>query len=348
MLRITALLVAFSLYASPLLACDVCKIFLAQTSETHLEQGFFTGANVDYSHFGSIQMNGKEVPNIFGQKLNSVTTNLYVGYQPLSWLGGQVNIPLVYKDYQRIYGDFMERGSVSGMGDTSFLVSVQPLLKFFPDSLVGISAFSGIIFPTGDITELKRDLLTTPPCSQNQTAASTTALRQGHAGHADVSAENNCSNAPTSAIHGHELSLGTGAFAAVTGLQAHSAIQRFYAQGGIQYVMNTTNDFGYKFGNNLSWDVQAGGYPLLSHEYSLAVGAVLTGFDKQFDTYLGTRDSATRSTEVSAGPEIRFTLSKYFVFKTGADFPLFNHNSDLQSVADFRVHSSLGFFWNLL
>lgn len=346
MLRITAFLFSFWLFASPLWACDVCKIFLAQTSETHLERGFFSGANVDYSHFGSIQLNGKEVPNVFGQKLNSVTTNLYVGFQPLAWLGGQVNVPLVYKDYQRIYGDFIERGSVSGMGDTSFLLSVQPLLKFFPDSLIGVSAFGGIIFPTGDINELKRDLFTTPPCSQTRTTG-TTAFRQGHAGHAGVSAENNCTNAPTSAIHGHELSLGTGAFAAVTGLQARTTMHRIYAQGGIQYVMNTTNDFGYKFGNNLSWDVQAGAYPLLSHTYSLALGAVLAGFDKQFDTYLGFRDSATRSTEISAGPEIRFTLGKFFLLKAGADFPLFNHNSDLQSVADFRVHSSLGLFWNL-
>src|SRR4029077_8422830 len=83
--------------------------------------GFYTAVAEQFTHFGSLQFDDREVANPTGQRLDSSITQLVVGYDINEWFALQFNAPLIYRDFRRPEGFAIDEGTVSGLGDVSLL-----------------------------------------------------------------------------------------------------------------------------------------------------------------------------------------------------------------------------------
>ena len=93
-------------------------------------------------------------------------------------------------------------------------------------------------------------------------------------------------------LHGHDLTLGSGSFDGIVGGQMYWSWGRVFVTAGMQYAMRSTGSFDYRFANDLTWIGGPGWYALLTHSYSLALQAVLSGETKGNDSQQG-RSSTT-------------------------------------------------------
>src|SRR5205085_12189797 len=113
------------------------------------ETGFFVGASEQFTHYGTIQENGHDIGNPAGQRLDSSITQFYLGDHVTKWLTLQFNVPLISRSFRRTNETGVEAGSLAGIGDVSFLVSVVPLRKTIGDFHFLAQITGGVKFPTG-------------------------------------------------------------------------------------------------------------------------------------------------------------------------------------------------------
>ena len=120
-------------------ACDLCGCYTPQldampqmesTSDQPLPAGpaHRSWADRDYfaiaeqfTHFGTVQVDGEEMANPTGQYLNSSITQLVGGYSFNPRFALQLNVPLIYRSFERPEGLAIDRGTESGLGDISLL-----------------------------------------------------------------------------------------------------------------------------------------------------------------------------------------------------------------------------------
>ena len=74
-----------------------------------------------FTYFNTVQVDGREVDNPTDQYLASSITQLVAGYTFNSRFALQVNVPLIYRSFQRPEGFAIDRGTESGLGDVSLL-----------------------------------------------------------------------------------------------------------------------------------------------------------------------------------------------------------------------------------
>src|ERR1044071_215349 len=101
-MNILKLVLVTAVCAQPVVACDFCAIYSA--TEARSGKGFFAGAAEQFTHFGTAQENGREVPNETGQYLDSSITQLLVGYNFSQRFGVQFNAPLIQRSFKRPEG----------------------------------------------------------------------------------------------------------------------------------------------------------------------------------------------------------------------------------------------------
>jgi hypothetical protein len=122
--------------ALPAGACDLCGCYTPQM-ETNLQAGPFDRTDLapgqtagscsyaaiseQFTHFGTLQFEGEEVANPTGQYLDSSITQLVGGYSFNSWFALQINVPFIYRSFERPKGFAIDRGTESGLGDISLL-----------------------------------------------------------------------------------------------------------------------------------------------------------------------------------------------------------------------------------
>jgi hypothetical protein len=58
-------------FAGSTVACDLCAIYSATEAQGQTGKGLFAGLAEQFTHFGTVQKEGKEVPNEAGQYLDS-------------------------------------------------------------------------------------------------------------------------------------------------------------------------------------------------------------------------------------------------------------------------------------
>ena len=112
-------------------ACDLCGCYTPQVeampdmqsvTSTSWMAGGFAAVAEQFTHFGTLQMNGREIANPIGQYENSSITQLVAGYSVNDRFALQLNIPLIYREFKRPEGFVIDRGTVSGVGDMSILL----------------------------------------------------------------------------------------------------------------------------------------------------------------------------------------------------------------------------------
>ena len=296
---------------TPALGCDLCGCYAAREARIS-KPGFFVGAYEQYTRFGTLQEDGREVPNEIGQYLNSSITQLLVGYQFGDRLAVQLNLPLVHRSYRRPEDGGIEEGTIAGLGDAAVIARYRLIGRFQDNSTLLWHALGGIKMPTGDSDRLLEELHEEEP-----------------------------GGSQPSGIHGHDLTLGSGSWDGLVGTMFYAHRGRVYGEAVLQYALRSTGRLDYRFANDLLWRVTPGVYLVQDNRRSLSVGLTLSGEAKGKDTFQGEEAADTGITSVFAGPEVmaawRHTLDATF----GVDFPVILHNTSFQAVPDYRIRAAV-------
>jgi len=301
-MRFAISLMLVGAWVQPGMACDLCSIYAAAEAQGGTGKGFLVGVAEQYTRFNTLQINGKEAPNVGNQYINSSISQVFAGYNFSNRFGVQFNLPVIYRDY----GYMAQRGSEAGLGDVSLIGNARLLDKQTKDLTFAWTALGGVKFPTGSSSQLN---------------------------------PNQPDFAP--GIGAHDLTLGSGSFDGLLGTGFFARYHRLFLSGAMQYAIRTEGAYGYQFANDWTWFGGPGFYLLLDDTRSLSLQAFVSGESKGEDTVYGVATDDTAITAVYLGPQINFTWSSKLSAQVGADFPVSTVSTGQQVVPSYRVRAAL-------
>ena len=318
--------------AARTLACDICAVYTA-TEQGESRTGFRAGLATQYTHFGTLQENGERVPNPEHESLDSVVTQLVLGYQATPRFGFQLNLPFISRQFVRVVDGRRTRGNVSGPGDLTLLGHALVHSMVTETSIFRFSVLAGVKLPTGDPAHLGEELAEVEGVRRRAVSA-----------HHSTEPPDAPGGAPEqhheSGVHGHDLALGSGSVDGLVGGEIYWSWRRAYVTAALQYSIRGEGDFQYQFANDLTWESGPGVYLLLEHDHTLALQAVMTGETKGKDHQAGERLDDTAVTNVFLGPRLVFTWGTSLEVEGGFELPVYEHNTELQIVPDYRLRAA--------
>jgi hypothetical protein len=289
--------------------------------------GLYGAVAEQFTHFGTLQLDGREIQNPTGQYLDSSITQLVAGYSFNSRFALQLNAPLIYRSFARPEGFAIDRGTEAGPGDISLLAKLVVFRKELggsravtgddpksphmeirePDFTISALLLAGIKLPTGDSRRLLEEF-----------------------NEVDVP------GAPVSGIHGHDLTLGTGSYDGIFGGQTSLRYKNFFFQGDLQFTLRGDGSHQYNFANDLAWSGGPGCYFIRRRDAIFGLQFVVSGEHKDVDRFRGQPAEDTGVTSVFLGPKIVAAYKKISV-EIGAELPVMIDNTALQAVPDYRL-----------
>ena len=322
-------------------ACDLCGCYTPQLEtmpgmsadvSPQWWNGFYGAVAEQFTHFGTVQINGSEISNPTGQYENSSITQLVAGYTLNDRFALQLNIPLIYREFRRPEGFAIDQGTESGLGDISLLLKAvafhyssgarrefdvsgkNPVAtEREPDFTISIVLLTALKFPTGDSSRLEEEF---------------------H--------EVEIPGAPPSGIHGHDLTLGTGSFDGIFGSQVSLRYQNFFADESFQFTLRGDGSHQYHFANDLTWDGGPGYYLLRRSDIIVGLQFVISGEHKDVDRFRGKPAEDTGITSLFLGPRILTSRGRWSA-EVDIDVPVLIDNTALQVVPDYRVRGGISF-----
>lgn len=302
------------LVSSQAIACDSCAIYSATIAQGESTTGWFAGAASQFTHFGTTQEDGHEVPNEADQYLDSSITQALAGYSFTPRFSAQVNLPYIYRSFRRPEGFLTDQGTEQGIGDASMIGNFLITRIDTPNNTFTWNFLAGLKLPTGSSSRIKEEF---------------------H--------EHEEPGAPESGIHGHDLALGSGSWDSIIGTSAYYRYQRAFATASVQYSLRTEGDYDYRYANALAWEGGIGAYLLLAHDRTLALELLVSGDYKRTDTFQGEDAADTAINSVYLGPRVVGTWKANLSADLGVEIPVRIRNSAFQTVPDVRVRA--GFTW---
>src|SRR5689334_17515196 len=100
-----------SALAAPVTACDLCAIYSANQARGEIGKGPFGGVAEQFTHFGTVQVDGEKVDNPTGQYEDSSISQVFLGYNFNERFGVQFNMPLIYRSFKRPEGFAIDEGT---------------------------------------------------------------------------------------------------------------------------------------------------------------------------------------------------------------------------------------------
>jgi hypothetical protein len=306
-----------ALLASRLMACDFCSCELPNMGVGN-QPGWNFRVSEQFTHFGTLQQDSERIANTVGEHLDSSITQIIVGYDFAHALGVQLNVPIVSRSFQRWHNGALDSGSVSGVGDLSFLAHWAPIHIQRSDFLATARFYAGISFPTGDSSRVLEEAAESE--GEGEDGGDTVA----------------------SGIHGHDLALGTGSVSGIFGADLRVQWKRLFATAGIEGDVRSNGAHGYTFADEMSWHGSLGVFVVEGDDFNLALSAECTGASKGEDVFQGVRATDTAQTVVYLGPQISANWGKRYHAEVGVQFPVFRENSGVQIVPDYRISGTVG------
>ena len=296
--------------------------------------GFYTAIAEQFTHFGSLQFDDREVANPTGQRLESSITQFVVGYGINDRLAVQFNAPFIYRDFRRPQDFGIDEGNVSGIGDVSLLAKAvlwhfastarrefnlegkNPVaIEHESDCTCSIVALAGLKFPTGDSSRLKEEF---------------------H--------EVEIPGAPESGIHGHDLTLGTGSYDGIFGAQSSLRYKNFFAEANGQFTLRGDGAHDYHFANDVTWSAGPGYYLVRKRDTLVGFQCVASGESKDVDRFQGRAAEDTGVTSVFIGPRV-IASHDQISGELAAEFPVLMNTTAFQVVPDYRLRASVAVSW---
>jgi len=299
-------------FSTPVFACDLCSIYSSAQASGKVGNGFYLGIAEQYTHFGTLQQDGVEVPNTLGQFLDSSITQMFLGYHVNHRVSLQLTVPFIHRSFLRPQGFAIQRGSVTGFGDLSMAAKVIAMEKFTENFSLTWDFLGGLKFPTGHSDLLKEELV-----------------------------EEEVEGAPESGIHGHDLTLGSGSWDGILGMNLFLRWHRFLMNADVQYSLRSRGTIDYRFANDLHWNLSVGAYLFKNHTFTLAGLGHMSGEHKGLDDLAGVPAEDTGITSIFLGPKILFTFQNHLNVELAGDIPVLQDNTAFQIVPDYRVRSAI-------
>lgn len=322
LLAVSALFAA----AEPSPACDICAIYTGTVMQDE-RTGPWLSVAEQYSNFSTILTDGQHTPNPHNEWMRSSITQLVAGYSPTSWLAVQANVPLISREYRRLEDGVATRGDSSGLGDISFLVRAAPFSGPVGSALAHVEVLAGVKTPTGDSDRLAEELDEEPEEAMLATDG-TRPARPRHSGH-------------PSAVHGHDLALGSGSTDAIVGGNLHVSWKRVFVAAQLQYAIRTKGSYGYRYDNDLIWIGGPGFYLVTDHRWTASFQFVVSGENKGKDTQYGLPANDTAITAVYLGPGVGVTWLDHLNASLAVDLPVVQDVSGMQIVPNYRLRGGL-------
>jgi len=340
--RVLVAVVAFLSVGTPAGACDLCAIYTA-TEQRESRTGVWLGAAEQFSSYNTLQVEGHQVENPAGERLNSFITQFLVGYNFTPRLGLQLNLPVIGRSFRRQEANGIVNGDETGIGDMSLIGSFAAYSDVTEQSVIRWTLLGGLKLPSGNSHRLKEEL--SEPQSQSTADLSAGAVRARPLHEIPIdtptSSETDSGAEVMSGIHGHDLALGSGSTDGVIGTQVFASWQRAFVSAAVQYALRTEGSFGYTYANDLIWNGGPGVFAFLTHEYTVMFQAVVSGESKSNDSLNGVSATDTAITALYAGPGVSVTYGTTLGADIEADLPAFQHNSALQAVPDYRIRGGV-------
>ena len=320
-------------------ACDLCGCYTPQiearpdaADPAAFDKHIYFAIAEQFTHFGTLQLEGEELDNPTGQYLDSSIAQLVAGYGFNSRFALQINAPVIYRSFERPEGFAIDRGTESGLGDISVLGKFlayhhesggTAALKFDDpknphfeshdaDFTFSALLIGGVKFPTGDTSRLKEEF-----------------------------DEIELPGAPPSGIHGHDLALGTGSYDGILGGQISLRYKSFFFQADTQFTLRGAGAHQYDFANDISWSAGPGFYFVRNPQTIVGVQFVVSGEHKDLDRFRGQPVEDTGITSVFLGPRLVVSHGK-LTGEIAVDLPVSIDNTALQIVPDYRLRGSFG------
>lgn len=304
-------------------SCDLCGCYIPQSA---IVKGLQIGIAEQYSSLSDLSLDGNVISNEENQYLHSSYTQLLASYQFNETTSIQLNVPLIYRSYQRAEHENLERGTESGLGDMILLGSYVPFQRSNPQSHFRWQLMAGLKFPTGNSDPIAEELLEDHERNQEDELE----LPGGHEEH-------------LSGVHGHDIALGSGSWDGLIGTSLYGRSNRWFYSASVQYAIRSTGDFEYRYANDLLWYGGAG-YGAIAHEdFSLGLQALFTGEHKGEDQLNGVEADDTAITALYLGPHALIGIKQVALAEVGIGFPMYVDNSGLQTVPKYRFR--LAFSW---
>ncbi|PYL90037.1 MAG: hypothetical protein DMF14_11175 [Verrucomicrobia bacterium] len=332
------LVVALTFFPLATRACDLCGCYTPQVESMPKEKvsmsGLYTAIAEQFTHFGSLQFDDREVANPTGQRLETSITQFVAGYGINDRFALQFNAPFIYRDFRRPEGFAIDEGNVSGFGDVSLLAKAvlwhfvstawrefnveekNPVaIEHESDCTCSVVALGGLKFPTGDPSRLQEEF---------------------H--------EVEIPGAPESGIHGHDLTLGTGSYDGIFGAQGSVRYKNFFAEANGQFTLRGDGAHDYHFANDLIWSAGPGYYLVRKRDTLVGFQCVASGESKDVDRFQGRAAEDTGVTSVFIGPRIIASYDQ-LSGELAAEFPVLMNTTALQVVPDYRLRASVAVSW---
>lgn len=297
-------------------ACDLCAVYTAQLADGQGSEGWFVGVAEQYTRYDQLREDGHRIPD-GGQYLKSSVTQLMLGYGIDERWSVQANLPYIDRRFKRPEGEAFEHGSETGIGDVSVSAQYLAYRHDDEDSTFTLRFLGGLKFGTGDSDRLLEE------------------LDEEHHDDGDAHADD-----IPSGIHGHDLALGSGSTDIILGTSVFGRQGRWLYSGDAQYALRSQGDINYEYGDDLQWSLGVGRYLSLQHHSTVALQAVLSGEDKQFDHLAGERADDTKQQAVFLGPKLSATFGTGYSLDLRVDFPVSRDNSAIQISPGWRARAA--------
>lgn len=314
---ITVLLALAAALATPAAACDLCAIYSAAQARGDMGKGWHGSIAHQFTHYGTLQTDGVKVPNAEGQKLDSAITQFAVGYNLADNFGLQLNLPFIHREYQRTTPTVgvNETGSVTGLGDAALIANWSPWHAQTKHGIYRWTVLAGLKFPTGNSGRLQEEV--------------------------DEKAPGFVASLPDSAVHGHDLTLGSGSVDGIIGSGLFASYEQFFFTASGQYALRTQGAKGYQFANDLTWSGGPGLYLVRSDDWMVSLQGNTTGEYKQRDSFQGAKGVDTAVKTVFVGPQVSVAWKSKLSADLGVDLPIVRDNTATQTVPDYRVRAAV-------
>lgn len=292
-------------------ACDTCGTSVPPHYDGQTV-GAYAALFEQFTHFGTLKQGATTVDNEVDQRLDSSHTQLVVGWRISDRVAVQATLPWIRRSWRRAAGFGIDQGSESGLGDAVLAVVVSPKPLVWTDGGGRIDALIGLKLPTGSSDRL-----------------------------AEEENEVEVPGAPESAVHGHDLSRGSGSSDLLLGLTGTAIRDRWFATATMQYAIRGPGDHRYRYANDLVGSAGVGWFAWQDDDDHLGVQLTASGEDKGKDTFAGEDAVDTAVTALYLGPELTLAWHRLHA-GLGLDLPVHQHVSATQIVPDWRLRAGLG------
>ena len=310
-------------------ACDSCSIYHSLEQRVPKAKTLHLSVTEQFTEYGKLQQGGTFVPNTFHQRLDSSQTIVSASYDFSDRLSLEGSLPYINRRYTTLDGHEVKRGTEAGIGDLTTLIMYVPYRSMEQDSSLVVQLFGGFKLPSGSASALESESEEEHVDEHEEEADEHAhSLRHGDASEG-------------SAIHGHDLALGSGSVDVPFGAAVFVREGRFYAEANTEYTIRTEGEYNYRYANELLWRVGPAYYVVLHRDLNIATKLNLSGQYKGKDKVNGENENDTGLNAVYWGPEIIATVGENFGTFLSYDMPLEIENSGLQAVMSYRLRGGI-------